>query len=44
MSPLTLRVLRAEAGDGAVAEEKLPVIIMAHGFSAVKEMGLPDLA
>lgn len=30
--------------DSCASEGKLPVIIMAHGFSGVKEMGLPKLA
>lgn len=30
--------------DSAATERKLPIIIMAHGFSGVKEMGLAELA
>jgi fermentation-respiration switch protein FrsA (DUF1100 family) len=30
--------------DSLVQGQKAPTIIMAHGFSAVKEMGLPDFA
>lgn len=30
--------------DGLAEGQKSPTIVMAHGFSAVKEMGLPDFA
>jgi len=30
--------------DGADAESRFPVIVMAHGFSGVKEQGLPEVA